>query len=235
MTDPMNPKRAVAQAALSYVRSGMVLGLGTGSTAQYFVELLGTALQSGQFTDICGVPTSQATAHQAESLGIPLVSLSTHPSLDLAVDGADEVDSNCNLIKGLGKALLREKMVELHAKQFVVIVDASKLVVQLGEKCPLPVEIVPFEYATTLRFLQQHCDRAEFWTQSDGTPAVTDNGNYLAKMYWQNGIENPHKLAQTLTAFPAVVEHGLFLQMADVVLVGTNQGVQTIYANHAPA
>ncbi|HUN22897.1 MAG TPA: ribose-5-phosphate isomerase RpiA [Anaerolineales bacterium] len=235
MTDTINPKRTAAQAAMSYVRSGMVLGLGTGSTTQYFVDLLGTALQNGQFTDICGVPTSQATAHQASMLGIPLVSLSTHPSLDLAVDGADEVDPNCNLIKGLGKALLREKMVELHAKQFVVIVDASKLVVQLGEKCPLPVEIVPFEYAATLRFLQQHCERVEFWTQADGTPAVTDNGNYLAKMYWQGGIDNPHKLARTLTAFPGVVEHGLFLQMADVVLVATSQGVQTIQANRSPA
>ena len=141
----MNLKEKAAKKALTFVKSGMTLGLGTGSTTAYFVDMLGEKVSSGELEDIRGVPTSKETEERARRWGIPITTLSEHPVLDLAVDGADEVDPALNLIKGLGRALLREKIVEVHAKQFIVIVDESKMVARLGTRDALPVEILPFE------------------------------------------------------------------------------------------
>lgn len=227
-------KRAAAARALDYVHSGMFLGLGTGSTAAHFLELLAERLRSGAVADVWGVPTSEATAARARHLGIPLISLSEclrrrgQPLLDLAVDGADEVDPHLNLIKGLGRALLREKVVEMHAARFVVIVDESKLVPRLGWRAPLPLEIIPFEAEVQVHWLGSLGCRAELWRQADGSPVVTDNGNFLARCWFEGGIADPYALARLLDGRPGIVEHGLFLDMAHQVVVAGAQGVRVL-------
>jgi ribose 5-phosphate isomerase A len=229
----MNLKQQAAREAMQQVRSGMVLGLGSGSTAAYFVDMLGHALRSGALHDIAGVPTSESTAERARALGIPLTGLAelgharSAPLLDLAVDGADEVDPAFNLIKGLGRALLREKIIEIHAAHLVVIVDESKLVPHLGQG-PLPVEIVQFEAETHVRWLNTLGCRAELWHEDDGGPIVTDNGNYLARCWFPGGIADLQGLARTLSDRPGIVEHGLFLDIASVVIVAGRQGMRTL-------
>ena len=157
----MNLKQQAAEYALNFVKSGMFLGLGTGSTTAFFIDLLGERLAAGMLQDIQGVPTSKDTAKKALSAGIPLTTLTdlyeqrTPPLLDLAVDGADEVDPDLNVIKGLGRALLREKIVEIQAKQFIVVVDESKIVSRLGTRGPLPVEITPFEAGSQCEMAEQ--------------------------------------------------------------------------------
>ncbi len=223
----MDLRQQVAREALNYIHSGMVLGLGSGTTAGYFLEFLGERLRAGQVRDIVAVPTSEQTARRAQALGIPLTTLAEHPCLDLAVDGADEVDPDLNLIKGLGRALLREKIVEIHARQFVVIVDESKLVPRLG-RGPLPVEVATFGAEATVRWLTTLGCRAELWREEDGVPVVTDNGHYLARCWFSEGIAAPYALARVLADRPGVVEHGLFLGMADTVLVAGMQGVRVL-------
>ena len=222
--ESQNLKLQAAAKALELVQSGMVIGLGTGSTTRFFIDLLGERWQAGQFRDLWGVPTSEATAAQARRQGIPLTSLAECAELDLAVDGADEVDPELNLIKGLGRALLREKVVEIHARRFVVLVDETKLVSRLGQG-PLPVEIVPFEAAAHVRWLNTLGCRAELWREDDGSPVTTDNGNYLARC-WFSGIPDVWALARRLADRPGIVEHGLFLGMAHQVIVATPGGVR---------
>jgi ribose 5-phosphate isomerase A len=224
----MNQKEQAAIRAFEFVRSGTVLGLGTGSTTAFFVDLLGERLKSGGLRDIICVPTSESTARRATALGIPLTTLYEHPELDLAVDGADEVDPSFNLIKGLGRAALREKIVEIHAHRFVVIVDESKLVHQLGTRGPLPVEIVQFEAAMQVRWLNSLGCRAEQWMEEDGSPVVTDNGNFLVRCWFDSGIADPYGLNRCLADRPGVVEHGLFLDMADEVIVAGQTGVRIL-------
>ena len=224
----MDLKQEAARRALCYVRNGMVLGLGTGSTTAYFVDMLGERLRTGALVDVVAVPTSEDTATRARALGIPLASLAEHSRLDLAVDGADEVDPDLNLIKGLGRALLREKIVEVHACQFVVIVDESKLVQRLGTHGPLPVEIVPFAAEANVRWLNTLGCAAQLWCDEDGTRVVTDNGNYLATCWFSEGIADAYALARTLADRPGVVEHGLFLDMATVAIVAGSEGTRVL-------
>ena len=224
----MDLKRQAAIYALNYVKDGMLLGLGSGSTSSIFIELLGERLQAGALNDIRGVPTSQETARLARQLGIPLVTLAEcgdTPVLDLAVDGADEVDPQLNLIKGLGRAALREKIVEIHARRFLVIGDASKAVPRLGQG-PLPVEIVTFESEVHVRWLNSLGCRAELWRAADSSPVVTDNGNYLVRCWFEGGIPDAYALARTLADRPGIVEHGLFLDMADEVALAGSAGMQ---------
>ncbi len=230
----MNFKQQAAEFALDYVQDGMYLGLGTGSTTAYFIQALAERLREGSLKSIRAVPTSSRTAEQAVALGIPLITLAEiyqqrkPPLLDLAVDGADEVDPELNLIKGLGRALLREKIVETYAKRFVVIVDESKMVPKLGTRGPLPVEIVPFEAETHVCWLNSLGCHAELWREADGSPVVTDNGNYLARCWFEAGIPNPNALALVLAERPGIVEHGLFLQMASQVVVAGTDGVRVV-------
>jgi ribose 5-phosphate isomerase A len=204
-------KTDAARAALGFLQNGMLIGLGSGSTASLFIELLGEALQTGQLRDVRAVPTSDKTATQAVKLGIPIVSLTQAGELDLAVDGADEVDPALNLIKGLGRALLREKIVETHARRFIVIVDESKLVNNLGSRVPLPVEIIKFEPQVQIRWLSTFGCLAEQWFEENGAPVVTENGNYLARCWFSPAIPDSYKLAEELNTRPGIVEHGLFL------------------------
>jgi ribose 5-phosphate isomerase A len=216
-------KREAAERAVDFVQSGMVLGLGSGSTASFAVDYVGARLRSGALRDIVGVPTSEATAARARRLGIPLTTLIEHPALDLVVDGADEVDPGLNLIKGLGGALLREKIVEIAARRFVVVVDESKLVDRLGTRGPLPVEVTQFAWEVHARWLAGLGCRAELRRESSGAPYVTDNSNYIVHCTFPAGIPDPVALARTLIERPGIVEHGLFLGMAtDVVVAGSN-------------
>ncbi|XP_059652724.1 probable ribose-5-phosphate isomerase 3, chloroplastic [Cornus florida] len=222
-------KKLAADKAVEYVRSGMVLGLGTGSTAAFVVAKLGQLLSSGQLTDIVGVPTSKRTQEQAASLGIPLSVLDDHPKLDLAIDGADEVDPDLNLVKGRGGALLREKMVEAASDKFVVVVDDSKLVTGLGGSgLAMPVEVVQFcwkynQIRLAELFKEEGCEAK---LRMDGDkPYVTDNSNYIVDLYFKTPIKDSGAAGKEISALEGVVEHGLFLDMATAVIIAGKSGV----------
>ena len=220
-------KLAAAKAALRFVRPGMRLGLGTGSTAARFVDCVGDMVRAG--FDVLCVPTSEATRRQAEGLGIPLTTLDGTPQLDLTVDGADEIDGALNLIKGGGGALLREKIVATSSKLMVVIADASKRVERLGA-FPLPVEVVPFGVKATAwkieRALTHAGSKGALAVRvRDGKPFITDNGNIIIDCA-VGAIPDAPGLAALLSGIPGVVEHGLFIGIARHALIGTADGVQ---------
>lgn len=222
-------KIAAARAAIGYVRNGMRLGLGTGSTAKHFVDAVGERVKAGW--SLSCVPTSETTRRQAEQLGIRLTTLDQTPELDLVVDGADEIDGNLNLIKGGGGALLREKIVASSAHQMIVIVDSSKRVGTLGH-FPLPIEVVPFGVKATAFKIEKACAAvgckgAMVIRVRDGKPFITDNGNLILDCALSH-IENPPALAAALSSIPGVVEHGLFIGMASIALVGDNAGVSVM-------
>lgn len=217
-------KRRAAEAALRSVKAGMVVGLGTGSTARHVLGGLARLVAEGM--DLRGVPTSLATAKAARALGIPLTSLEEHPHPDLAIDGADEVDPKLDLIKGLGGALFRERIVASASKRFLVVVDESKLVPRLGTKAPVPVEVHPFGWRTSLVALEALGARVEL-RRRDAEVVRTDNGNYVLDARFPP-IRAPSTLAARIQAIPGAVGHGLFLGLADAVLVGTPEGVRTL-------
>lgn len=221
-------KREAAREALGRVESGMRLGLGTGSTMAHFVDLLGEALAQGSLHDIVGVPTSERTRVQAESLGIRLQPLHQIQPLDLAVDGADEVDPELDLIKGLGGALLREKMVVQAADRFVVIADETKSVPRLGTRAPLPVEVVPFAWEAHLEPLRKLGLDPVIRTGSDEVPYRTDNGNVILDLHAPEGFEDPETLEGRLLARAGVVETGFFLGMAEEVILAGDRGLRTL-------
>ncbi|KAL0464203.1 UNVERIFIED_CONTAM: putative ribose-5-phosphate isomerase 3, chloroplastic [Sesamum latifolium] len=223
-------KKLAADKAVEYVKSGMVLGLGTGSTAAFVVDKIGALIKSGELTDIVGVPTSKRTQEQAASLGIPLSTLDAHPHLDLAIDGADEVDPNLDLVKGRGGALLREKMVEAASDKFVVVVDDSKLVSGLGGSgLAMPVEVVQFCWNYNLvrlqeLFKEEGCE-AKLRLDGSGKPYVTDNSNYIVDLYFTTPIKDSGAAGKEIAALEGVVEHGLFLDMATAVIIAGGDGV----------
>ena len=220
-----------------YVRSGMVVGLGTGSTAYFAVERVGQKLKSGELKDIVCIPTSERTKEQALSLGIPLCTLNEKSRLDVAIDGADEVDPALCLVKGGGGALLREKMVEAMADKFICIVDESKLCKALGPGFPLPVEITPFCHEHTLRVVQSLPSVAGCKAvlrmgsisnnKNDGDNiAVTDNGNYIVDLFFTSPIKDASKAAEELKNTVGVVDHGIFAGMTTAVIVAGKTGIR---------
>lgn len=227
---PLTPDRQKALAAhkaLEFVQDGQILGLGTGSTVHHFLTALGQRVQQG--LRVRGVPTSQATAVYARQLGIPLLTNEESWDIDVAVDGADQVDPHLNLIKGGGGALLREKIVARAAHQFIVIVDQAKQVPRLGLPFPLPVEIVPFGWRTTQRHLESLGWPSPL-RQKAGQPFLTDNGNYILDLHIPE-IAEPSELESSLKQIPGVVECGLFVMMTSLVITGTNDGPQIIRAS----
>ncbi|HXW42803.1 MAG TPA: ribose-5-phosphate isomerase RpiA [Xanthobacteraceae bacterium] len=223
-------KRAAAARAIDFVRPGMRIGLGTGSTASHFIELLGGRVRSG--LDIVGVPTSEATRALAARVGIPLTTLDDGPDLNLTVDGADEIAPDLTLIKGGGGALLREKVVASASARMVVIADESKWVTTLG-RFPLPIEIVPFGAAATRRAVEAAAaaagcvGRAELRMAKNGHAFVTDGGHWLLDARLQR-IADPQALADRLAAVPGVMEHGLFIGLARTAIVAGSNGVRLI-------
>jgi ribose 5-phosphate isomerase A len=224
-------KREAARRALDLVRPGMRLGLGTGSTARHFVDLLGERVKEG--LTVVGVPTSEKTKRQAESLGVPLTTLDETPELDLAVDGADEVGPALNLIKGGGGALLREKIVAAAAKRMIVIADETKLVDRLGA-FPLPIEVVPFGLGATRNHIAQsaaQCGcRGELRLRQaadGGGPFITDGGHYILDASF-GAIADPASLAAALAVIPGIVDHGLFIGLARAAILAGAEGLRIL-------
>jgi ribose 5-phosphate isomerase A len=221
-------KKLSADKAVEFVEDGMVLGLGTGSTAKFVVDRIGDLLRSGGLKDIVGVPTSQRTREQAETLGIPLSTLDDHPKLDLAIDGADEVDPKLNLVKGRGGALLREKMVEQAAEKFIVTVDETKMVAGLGVTGAMPVDVAKYCWNYTASRLVELGCRVEL-RGGESDPFVTDNGNYILDLFFNEFIADPYAASQFIHGIAGAAEHGLFLDMATTVVVARQNGVEVIH------
>jgi ribose 5-phosphate isomerase A len=215
----MNAKQAAAFKAVSYIKNGMIVGLGTGSTAYWAIQYLGERVKNG--LQITAVPTSYETERLSIAVGINVLPLDEVDILDIDIDGADEVDNNLNLIKGGGGALLREKIVAVASKMFIVIADESKLVETLG-KFPLPVEIIPFGYTHTAKKLAALGCKPVLRIKEEKT-FITDNGNYIVDCYF-NVIENPAALQQQINAIAGVVESGLFVKVASKIIVGFANG-----------
>jgi ribose 5-phosphate isomerase A len=217
-------KKLAAIKAVEYVRSGMIVGLGTGSTTKFAVEEIGAKLKFGELQNITAVPTSEATADLARSLEIPLSSLSEDPVIDLTIDGADEVDENLNLIKGGGGALLREKIVAQASKFLIIIVDESKMSKYLGEKWGVPIEVIPFALETEKRYLESIGGVPVFRKNENNEPFVTDEKNFILDVNL-GVIENPAELAEKLEFRAGIVEHGLFINLADSVITAAKEGI----------
>ncbi|CAA7408494.1 unnamed protein product [Spirodela intermedia] len=230
-------KKKAAHQAVELVESGMVLGLGTGSTAAHALDRIGELLRQGKLRDIVGIPTSKKTEAHAAAVGIPLSDLGAHPVVDLSIDGADEVDPELNLVKGRGGSLLREKMIEGASRRFVVIVDETKLVERIGGSgLAVPVEVVPFGWQLTMGRLKglfegyEACEaRLRRAAAADDRPFVTDNGNYVVDLYFEDGIRRDlHLLSDQILRITGVAEHGVFIGMASSVIVAGRDGVSVM-------
>ena len=219
-------KQRAAAAAAELITDGMVLGLGTGTTASYLVQILGERVRQG--LRIQGVPTSEATRQLAVAEGVPLTTLEEQPVLDLCLDGADEVDPELNLIKGGGGALLREKIVASAARQRIIMVDVSKCVDSLGA-FPLAVEVIPFGWEVTRRQLEQF-GGVPTLRQREGKPFVTDQGHYIIDCALSQ-IEDAPRLNHQLNQLPGVVENGLFVDMTDRLIIGGPDGITEKHKN----
>lgn len=218
-------KRLAGETAANLIESGMVVGLGTGSTAIHAIRRLAHRFKTGDLTDIVGIPTSENIENEAERLGLPLTKFTQHPVIDVTIDGADEVDPAGNLIKGGGGALLREKIVALASKRVIIIVDESKLSVQLGEKRAVPIEVVPFGSEVQKQYLKSLGGQPTLRLNADGGASFTDNGNIIID-YKTGPIADPPTLATTLKARTGIVEHGLFIGIATDLFVATATGVE---------
>ncbi|HVB73519.1 MAG TPA: ribose-5-phosphate isomerase RpiA [Ktedonobacteraceae bacterium] len=219
-------KRMVGEEAVTYIENGMVVGIGTGTTAAFMIQALARRLRAG-LTIVGAVPTSRASAQLASSLGIPLTDLDTHPVLDLAIDGADEIDSQLRLIKGGGGALLREKIVATSSRRFIIIADTTKLVPQLGDAAPLPVETIPFAM-TPVRMRLQALGAEVRPRQRDGQLFRTDSGNIILDCFFANHIADPETLDASIQSIVGVVETGLFLGLTERAIIGGAGGIQVL-------
>jgi ribose 5-phosphate isomerase A len=217
-------KKAAALKAVELVRDGMVVGLGTGSTARHVVAALGERVRTGM--KLCGVPTSQETAMLARQAGITLIDSDNRWAIDVAIDGADQVDPLFNLIKGGGGALLKEKIVAASARQFVVVVDERKRVPVLGGSFPLPIEIIPFGWGSTAREIEALTGSRVVLREQNGAPFKTEAGNLIVDVHLAR-IEQPADMEIALNQIPGVVETGLFVGRTDVLIVGTAAGTET--------
>jgi len=206
----------------------MRLGLGTGSTVAHFLDVLAARIRAGTVTGLVAVPTSVRTEERARELGIPLAKLDEAAPLDLTVDGADEVGPGLDLIKGLGGALLREKMVAQASRRLVIMVDDSKEVGRLGMRVPLPVEVIRFGWRAQLTFLRQIGGEPTLRASEDGSPFVTDNGNHMLDCRFAEGLDDPEAVEDALRRRAGVVESGLFLGLATAVVVAGAGGVRVL-------
>ncbi len=225
-------KEAAANSAATLLHDGMIVGLGSGTTATLAVAAIGRRVQEG--LKIVGIPTSQKTADQAKLLNIPLSTLEDHPVIDVTIDGADEVEAGTvNLIKGGGGNLLREKIVAVASSRMIVVVDETKVVSQLGSRSAIPVEVVPFGWKTTAKRLEKIGAHPTLRTGSDGQIFRTDGGHYILDCAL-GPIQSPQSLQAELDSIVGVVEHGLFIRIAYQALVGGSQGVKTLHREIAP-
>jgi ribose 5-phosphate isomerase A len=229
--DPDRMKQIAAESAVTEIRSGMIVGLGTGSTAAFATQALGKRVREG--LQISGIATSTHTEAQAKALGIPISSLDEHLDIDLTIDGADEAErGSLNLIKGYGGALLREKIVASASKRLIIIADETKLVEKLGTRHAVPVEVVPFGWRTAARRIEHLGGEPELRVNPDGSPFVTDGGHYILKCGF-GLIQDPAGLAKEVDQIVGVVEHGLFIRMASEVRLGGADSVQILFPARA--
>ncbi|MBW4606273.1 MAG: ribose-5-phosphate isomerase RpiA [Hassallia sp. WJT32-NPBG1] len=213
-------KQEVGKAAANLVKSGSIVGLGTGSTTAYTIQFLGDRLKSGELKDIVGVPTSFQSEVLAKQYGVPLTTLDAIDYIDIAIDGADEVDPQKNLIKGGGAAHTREKVVDYLANQFIVVVDSGKLVERLGSSFPVPVEVIPMAITPVINAIKKLGGKPELrMGVKKAGPVITDQGNMVLDVRFDN-IDDPVSLEKTLNNIPGVLENGIFVNCADLVLIG---------------
>ena len=224
--DLENLKQAAALKALDFVRDGMVVGLGTGSTAKHLVIALGERVRAGM--KLRAVPTSLETAELARQVGIPLIDTANRWEIDVAIDGADQVDPNFNLIKGGGGALLKEKIVAASAKQFIVMVDQTKQVPVLGGSFPLPIEIIPFGWGSTAREIEALTRGRVVLRERNGAPFKTEAGHLILDVHLDR-IDQPAELETALNLIPGVVETGLFINRTHILIVDTATSVQILH------
>jgi ribose 5-phosphate isomerase A len=227
-------KQQAAEAAADLVVSGSVVGLGTGSTALWVVRALAQRLDQGRLSGILAVPTSRATEARARRLGIPLTHLAAHPVVDITIDGADEIDPRLNVIKGAGGALLREKIVAHASRRWIIVADETKLSEALGRHRAVPVEVVQFGWQVQREFLTQLGAEVKRRMAGDGSPFVTDQGNYILDCRF-GPLEDAADLAVRIKARSGIVEHGLFLAMTDLLIVAGPRGVRCISAGGGPS
>lgn len=227
MTDTDTLKQQAAEKALEYVSSGMVIGLGSGTTSMIMVKRLAEMIRTGVLQSITGVPTSTATEKEARQGGIPLVSPDDCRSVDLTIDGADEVDPHRNLIKGGGGALLREKIVAQASRRLIIIVDQSKLSPVLGTRWPLPVEVVPVCWRNQAAFIESLGGVPKLRFDHQGRPFTTDQGNYILDCGF-GPMNHPEEIASRLDGRAGIVEHGLFLNMADTIISAGPDGIRLL-------
>ncbi|MGG0254592.1 ribose 5-phosphate isomerase A [Bacillus toyonensis] len=220
----MNLKQLVGEYAANFVKDGMNIGLGTGSTVYWTIQKLGQLVQDGLYFQ--AVPTSKETEVLTKQLNIPLISLNNVQSLDLTIDGADEIDSDLQLIKGGGGALLREKIVASSSKELIIIADESKLVARLGN-FPLPVEIIPFSWKQTESKIQSLGCQTTLRIKNNGT-FITDNNNMIIDCIFPNHISNPANLHEQLKMITGVVDSGLFINMTKKAIIGTKNGIKEL-------
>jgi ribose 5-phosphate isomerase A len=218
-------KKQAGEEAVKHVEDGMILGLGTGSTVEYTLRKLGQLVKDG--FKIQGIPTSIHTKRIAKEENIPLTTLEEYPEIDVTIDGADEVDSRLNLIKGGGGALTREKIIAFHSKKLIIVVDDSKIVKMLGIDFPLPVEVIKFSWESTKKVLEDFGCTVERRKVMGEEPYITDNGNYILDCEFER-IDEPEALEKEINLIPGVVENGLFIDLANEVIVGGKQGILTL-------
>jgi ribose 5-phosphate isomerase A len=217
-------KRMAAERAVEFVKSGMIVGLGHGSTAMFAIRAIAERVTRGDLKNIYGICCSREMEKEARELGIPLITLDEHPAIDLTIDGADEVDSNLNCIKGGGGALLREKMVAQASRREIIVVDESKMSPQIGTSWPLPIEVVPFGWQSHIPFLKKMGAEAGIRINEQGMIVITDQDNYILDAKF-GPIYEPDELALSLSQRAGIVEHGLFLGLATDVIVAGKGGV----------
>jgi ribose 5-phosphate isomerase A len=220
-------KQQAAERAVSYVQSGMIVGLGAGSTARLAIHHLARLLREGVLKDIIGIPCAEAVAADAREQGIQLASLEDHPVIDLTIDGADEVDPQLNLIKGGGGALTREKIVAQASKREIIIVDESKLVPALGTGWAVPIEVIPFGHGSQRRYLEALGATISVRHKAEGSIYYTDQGNYIFDCNF-GPIADPARLAQQIQGRAGILEHGLFIGLASEVIVAGADGIRHI-------
>jgi ribose 5-phosphate isomerase A len=222
----MLPKEVAGRRAAEYIETGMVVGLGTGSTAEFAIRAIGERVAAG--LEVKAIPTSEASAQLAGELGITLTTLEDDPAVDLTIDGADEVDPDLDLIKGLGGALLREKIVASATARQVIIIDPSKLVKKLGTQARLPIEVVPFSWSLVCNRLSERGIEPTLRMQQAEQPFVTDNGNYIIDGRFPEGIDDAQATDIWLNTLPGVVENGLFVAMTHLVVIGEADGTSRV-------
>ncbi len=220
-------KKIAAEKAVEEVKSGMVVGLGTGSTVFYAIQKLAEEIRTGSLIDIVAIASSTQSEKLANKLNIPIISFHEEQEIDLTIDGSDEVDKYLNLIKGGGAAHLREKILVQASKKFIVVVDESKLSNKLGEKWSVPIEVVKFAYPVIEKYIEDINGKPVLRTYENGSPVVTDEGNYIIDGNF-GIIQNPFELAEKLESKAGIVEHGLFLHLASKVIVAGKNGIQIL-------